>query len=412
MLNIKLDSIIKNTNKIIILLIFAIYPIFAIPFIIIEIYNNKRYAYSCLSILFGYAALLYPPIGDLYRYTQDYFLYYNLDYSHFTHLLEFKIDFIHPYLLWLLGKLNINCDISRFIYIWLSSELIFSMFYDIFKKCHSRKLRFISFGILLLLLSFVSYLYRYGFSVVLFVYGTYLIIYKNYRIKGYLFITIAAFNHFSLLIFLFSFLLQDIFNYKGNKRVALICLIGSFVFSTDIVSQVINYLPFDAKLIDHLLLYTDGYYASDFYEDHSLNYKIGIMLQKTNFIVLIWVYCFNYKYNKLSGWITILLIILFVFSPFAEIKTRFELMLVLTSLVYVVELIKNNQIKNILLTQKILVLAGIFYTCISIWTIRRQLSLSMEEKLFLPTYHIITSTYTEDWINNNVLPDGAPVINY
>lgn len=401
-----------KSNKIILLLVFAIYPLFSIPFIIIEIYNNKRYAYSCLSVLFGYAALLYPPIGDLYRYTQDYFFYYNLDYSHFTHLLEFKIDLIHPYFLWLLGKLNVNCDISRFIYLWISSELIFSMFYEIFHDTNNRKFRFIAFCILILLLSFTSFLFRYGFSVILFVYGTYLVMYKDNRIKGYLFITIAALNHFSLFIFLFSFLLQDIFNYKGNKKVALLCVIGTFIFSTDIISQVINYLPFDAKLIDHLLIYTDGYYAGDFYEDHSFKYKLGVMLQKTNFIVLILVYCFNYKYNKLSGWITILLMVLFVFSPFAKIKARFELILVLTSLVYVIELFANNQVKYNYKTRKILIYAGVFFTCISLWTIRRELSLSMEEKLFMPTYNIITSSYTEDWINKNVLPDGAPIINY
>ena len=401
---------VEKVNQIILLLIFAIYPIIALPFILIEIYNNKRYAYSCLSIFLGYIALLYPPTGDLYRYAQDYFLFYSLDYSDFIHLLEFKIDFIHPCFLWLLGKLNVNCDVSRFIYVWFSSELIFSMFYEIFHNSQNRIMRFVSFSILILLLSFTSFLFRYGFSVILFVYGTFLVIFKNNRIKGYLFIIIAALYHFSLLIFLFSFLIQDKFNYKGNKKVALICVIGTFVFSTDIITQVINYLPFDAKLIDHLLIYTDGYYAGDFYEDHSLKYRIGVMLQKTNFILLILVYCFNYKYNKLSGWITILLMILFVFSPFAKIKARFELILVLTSLIYVIKLFADNQVKYIYKTRKILVYAGIFYTCISLWTIRRQLSLSMEEKLFLPTYAIVTSTYTEDWINRNIHPDGDLVL--
>lgn len=404
MLDIKKPSGIRS--NVVLMLLFAVYPILAFPFILIEIYNNKRFAYSCLSIFCGYAALLYPPTGDLYRYTIDYLTYSNLDYLEFSQLLDDKIDYLHAFFLWFLGRLEINCDISRFIYVWFSCELIFSIFYNLFLKFNNKKERFIYFLILILLLSFVSFLYRYGFSVVLFVYGTYQVIYNNNRIKGYIYIFFACLNHFSIFVFFIPFIIQDVLNFKGNKLIVLVCLIGTFIFSSDIISQLIRFLPFDPSFIEHLLVYTDGYYAEDFFEDHSLKFRLGITLQKINYLAMVCIYYINYKDKKISGWITIILMILFVFSPFAKIKGRFEHIIFLTSLIYVMDLLANKQIRYVYKTKRILILVGLFYTCVSIWTVRRQLIISEEHTMFLPTYSIITSTYTEKWLNNNLYVNG------
>ena len=56
-------------------LIFILHPLLCLPLIIIEVYNKRHYALILLGCFMGLCAMLWPPTGDLYRHTMDYFDY-------------------------------------------------------------------------------------------------------------------------------------------------------------------------------------------------------------------------------------------------------------------------------------------------------------------------------------------------
>ena len=56
----------------ILLAVFVIYPLAALPIILIEIYNRNYYALNYLAIFMGLLAYLWIPSGDLYTYQLDF----------------------------------------------------------------------------------------------------------------------------------------------------------------------------------------------------------------------------------------------------------------------------------------------------------------------------------------------------
>ena len=120
----------NQLEAIFIILLFFIFPLLSLPLILNKIYLGKRYAFTLLALYIGCFGLLYPPAGDLYRYRNDYFLYENLDFSTFISFASLRMDYFLALLLYTLSNFNIENDISRFIYAWIGSELIFSIFYN------------------------------------------------------------------------------------------------------------------------------------------------------------------------------------------------------------------------------------------------------------------------------------------
>ena len=185
-------------NKIITIVLFVIYPLLALPFIFIEIYNRRRYALSLLAIYLGYFAMLYAPTGDLYRYFQDF-----------------------------------TCDATRFLYVYISSELLFSIYYDITEK--SKNSQIVNLLLLLLLLLFVKYerfTVRFGMSTMFFTFGWYKILFCNKK-WYWLLILLSILNHFSFILPVMAFVGARIINFQPKRWVFICLFIGSFILSGD-----------------------------------------------------------------------------------------------------------------------------------------------------------------------------------
>ena len=111
-------------------LIFILHPLLCLPLIIIEVYNKRHYALILLGCFMGLCAMLWPPTGDLYRHTMDYFDYIDKD--------EFELklgqfDFILYYLSYVFANLGINFELVRFLFVFLSYMIVFFIFEDMGK---------------------------------------------------------------------------------------------------------------------------------------------------------------------------------------------------------------------------------------------------------------------------------------
>ena len=395
-----------------VIFIFIIYPFAALPLIIYEIYKGKRYAFSLLAIYIGYFALLYPPAGDLYRYRNDYYEYKDISFEYFKSLLIFNLDYCLSFLLFLLGKLNIPSDFSRFIYAWIGSELLFDIFYDITHNFRQKKPNktFILFIIYWLYASFTALMYRHGFSSALFSYGFYSMYYKHQKIQSYLLLVLAALNHFSYIVFILAIIAQKCLSFKGNRILSIICVICMFSLSADFLSSFISSLPLPEFATQRLLAYTEGYWAQEFVEDLSFKGNILRLFNKMRILSLIAIYICCFTQDSQSGFLSIGLCICALFSMSNTILSRFEVALLVPFMINFLNLAISDRLTNYKKTTKLFLLIGLFSAFTSFWSHRREYSISYEYKLFLPTsINIISTHYSQNWVNDHIYDNGEPI---
>lgn len=400
----------SEVNKIITIVLFVLYPLLALPFILCAIYGRRRYALSLLAIYLGYFAMLYAPTGDLYRYFLDFTLYQNLSFTEFKLSISNKMDFIQPFLFWSMAKVGLTCDAVRFLYVYISSELLFSIYYDITEK--SKNSQIVNFLLFLLLLLFVKYerfTVRFGMSTMFFTFGWYKILFCGQK-RYWILILIAILNHFSFILPVIALIGARLINFQPKRWLFISLFLGSFILSGDYVSSIISILPFDENIINHLLAYTDGYWAGEFLDDHSAKFNLGRNLLKLPYFIFTVLLIKDYEVNKITGTIVATMILLFVFSTFVTIQSRLQQVYVFQVMVYLLS--KGD---CYLRCKKHVIYAfslGLVYLFLCTWTSRRELFLSREIKLLYPTYSIWTSPFTEEWVNYNVFTDGAPDVKF
>lgn len=409
----------QKSNQLIIFLLFIVYPLGALPFIIKEIYNGRRYAFSLFAVFIGYIGLLYLPSGDFYRYVLDYNSYKSLSFEQFLLAVEGKMDYLLSFILWGLGQLQINSDISRFIYAYVGSELLFSMFYDQVKPLYSsskNNLAFFLFIIVILYTSFIGFIFRYGLSVIFLVYGYYQIIFKHNYWNGFAALIICVLNHFSFILYVVLILLVMLLCFNGHRLLTIGCFLITVFVSADMFSRIIDLLPLEVAIVEHLMVYIDGSAAGEFLQDHSALFRIKLLLDSIAPYSLCVVFLVWFTKSKWSGVINIAVAMVAAVSFSVTLKTRFEWVLTYLLMIYVLNYITCNWHRVIHYRKTILVLmlcSGCIYTASSLWGQRRQLSLSMEYKLlYSSSPAILCSTYTTDWLNLNIDSDGAPRVNF
>lgn len=393
-------------NKIIILLLFILYPFIALPFIFNEILRGRRYAYSLFAIFIGLLGFLYPPIGDLYRYHIDFEMYRSLDYQGLLDILTTKMDILQPMMFWSLSRLGFPPDIIRFIYVYISAALIFRIFYELLNTGAFSK-RQIALIIILavLFIRFERMTVRFGLSSSLFIYGWYSCLYKGGK-YGIWAMILSVLNHFSFIVPVIAFISSLICKIRFHKLLILVLVFLTFCLSGDYLSALIQILPFDDNVVNHLLLYTDGYWAGDFLNDQSAKFKLGNTLLRIPFFVLSIIFYKWFRHDKFSTSILFTLMVVVISSPFESLRIRMEQIYVLQLIVFCV-IYAKKWLTNILFIRNAICI-GCIYLFICTWTIRRQLYISHEAMIFLPSVVIYNSGYDNNWVSLNVYSDGAP----
>ena len=113
-------------------ILFLIWPMLALPCVIVEVLNRRKYSFVLLTIFMGYIDYLWPPTGDLYRHTLSYF---EFKYSSSYMLREYQEDyvmhilsFIFPRLCYLCGFLQNLQDLYNFIVFYTFFHTVLNRF--------------------------------------------------------------------------------------------------------------------------------------------------------------------------------------------------------------------------------------------------------------------------------------------
>ena len=171
----------------------------------------------------GLFALLYPPVGDMYKYAEDYYLYQGLNWNDFlfvTALTHF--DFLLPLISYIFGGIGLNNDLIRFLYNFLGYFLISKLFIKIIysnPQYYVNKNFIVNALIIFVPFSIIIYAFRTNLSLVLFIYGVYNIIYENKTVSGWGYVLFAVFNHISYLIFALFLLLSRYIHVCFSKKI-------------------------------------------------------------------------------------------------------------------------------------------------------------------------------------------------
>ena len=392
----------------IIYFLFFLFPLYTVPWILKSMLAGKKVAFILWAVFMGLLGILYPPIGDVYQYTKDYLLYKDCSWNYFLELVAFKFDYVLSFLSFLIGKIGLNFEVYRFLYNFIGYYLLGSLYLDIFsKKEISLYNKFDKYYLLGFFIAFniITFLWRFGFSSILFVYGCYLLVYLHKRI-GWIYVLISALNHFSFFLFLIVLCLQQLRFFRFRKGTVMVICILSLFINGNTIAIILPYLPLN--IVQRYSIYLDGYYATEYFADHSWKYQLQVFLNSFVTYVACFFYVLTYK-NKDKNILSItnaILCLACLSLPFDTMRMRFLALLLLFIKLSFLWYYDGSQLKaNALRIMFWCVMMG---NLINLWGIRRQLDVSEMPRIFYSNvFQVFSYTYDEKWINKNVSSDGG-----
>lgn len=399
----------RHQNNIFAIIIGILYPLYVLPWIFKGMVKNEKWAFVIFSFLMGLFAILYPPVGDFHQYTMKAATYSLLSWDQFLAIITLKLDFLLYITGYLLDKINVPFDFTRFLYNFFGYILISILYRDI--RANNPILNEKRFALKSLVvfvgLSLVGNLFRFGFSSQLFMYGAYLVTFRENK-KGWIFVALSVFNHFSYIIFAVFLFIFKTFKIHFSRTFIIFIGVAAALFSGELFMNVFKMLPLPIDIIEHYSFYLDGYYAKDWQNDLTWKEYLAGMINSVMRYIMIFMYILLYTNadKKQTVLTNMLMVLSFITLPFTVINGRF-----MGVMAYSIKVFYFYNFKNTRLFKKALNLLFVF-SFLSIfmgaWDCRRQLSISREIQLtYMPSFLILTNTYDMKWIISNIDDDGG-----
>lgn len=379
-------------------------PILCIPFAFYGMIKVRKWGFSIWAIFMGLLGILYPPTGDIYRYYVDFKTISNVSWDNFIFFLTFRNDYLLFFIEYLLAKCHLNFDLYKFLYNFISYYILGKLFIDVVDS-HEKLTPAIKILILFTIIpfSFSVFLFRFDFSKLLFVYGSYNIIYNNKR-RAWIIILVSYLNHLSIIILAIILLFTKIRLFSFSKHLLIVLCIICMTIDASIASSILRFLPI--SIVNHYAVYLDGYWAGDFLNDHSLLFKIQrfISVGITYIAILIYIIIYNKRNLKNENLVNGIILITTLSSPFITIFYRFSSVLFLVIKFYFFKY--YNYSKKSYYCLVVLFALTMTSNLMGLWSIRRQIEISELDKIILPAPYIICFSYSDSWVSNNVFDNG------
>lgn len=392
-----------NKNVFVVCGIFIISPLLALPVIVVEVLNKRKYANYFLCVFLGICSILWAPTGDLYRHN---LLYYNYVYTSKFEFLPTQIDWVVYYINWIFAKAGINFEYIRCIFIIISYLIAFW-----FIKCISQESRFYKtnyrylVGIILLSVKFVSITFglRYGFACQLLALSYYMIFYRHNK-WGWIFAVIAAFTHYSISVLVIVFLVGKIYPSK-SKLFAFIGLPLLICSNTNVLEIIIKALPLPDLMKAIAISYASGYWSGEFIQNKSLFYRIAQILWNIETYYLAWVFLTRKSNDKLNQVVALLIFVLCLLSSSLEFYYRILSALTFPLLFWALRYISIISSKPLL--KRVFLLTLISFLS-ELYSMRFVINISEFDMLLTSNfYELLNHTYGMEWINSHINSDGS-----
>lgn len=396
-----------SIEAIIVIAIFLAFPLYATPFIFKGIMERKKWAIVLGIILVGFLGILYPPYGDIYRYTDDFATIKNLDWDEFKLFLLLKQDVFLPILSYIFGRIGLYAEHTRFVFVAISYLLYFLMFYYETKGSNTIKDRLYCY-ILIVPLMFSGTLFRFGFATAFFSFGVYLyLLIKD--IRGLIFLAFAVLIHFTFfpLVILVLICQKQLFN-LSYKYFSMLCILLLFSNWIPIAENLIHlFLP--AEYLNHYDSYISGGESADITTGYSSSQLLVFVYRRFSLILAMLLCCFYYKRNKEPSRIKCflnLLILLLIAS--GSIPILFNRFLNVFNTIIIITIAHHRKDINQPLLLQLVVWSIILSAIFSFWQFRFVVLFSQFDAFVNSNfYDLFTFEYDERWINANVDSEGT-----
>lgn len=367
--------------------------------------RGKQWGFTIWAVFMGLLGILFPPTGDIYRYYLAYRTISDVSWSNFIFYLSFRNDYLLFTLEFLLAKLGFQFDYYKFIYNFITYFILGKLYISIIKVHGDRMTKKLKCFFLFTILTFSisAYLFRFDFSKILFIYGGYIIFFEN-KERGWWCIVIACLNHLSMVLLAVILICARLRLFSFSKF-GLIILSGiCILLDANIASRLLSFMPI--SVIDHYSIYLDGYWAGEFLKDHSFLFKLQryFTIGITYVGLIIYILIYKNRHIKEENFVNGLFVITSLSVPFVTIFYRFSTILFLAIKLYFLR--TYNFTRKSYNCLCLLLVLTIFSNMMGVWSSRRQLGISEIEKIILPMPYILSFSYTESWISNNVFENG------
>lgn len=358
-----------------------------------------------MAIFMGYLGMLYCPSDDYFRYVEEYNLIASFSFDEVLDYLALKFDYIKTIIYWILSNLGFESTATRFVFNYIGYLLLFSIFMTLSSQA-TKPNRIRLFCILLFFVSFKASLPRFGLASILFVYGVIEIIFN--KRKGWVFCVLACLTHFSIIVAFIVFLVSHFSGISINRRYIPVIILCSVFFNTNLLSPILYAIGDSVPMVAHILEYTDGFWANDYYNETSFFYKIYAFLGSISYYFLIYYFYKTYKNNELSSVIVAFLLFIIIVSPFRGICVRYQYITFIFMMFYAIHDISKHGFltKNI---RKYFFWIGSLSILVSIWTCRLELSISNEKYILTPSIAIWSAEYSSSWYKTHIDSEGHPI---
>ncbi|MBD5260587.1 MAG: hypothetical protein HDS38_00455 [Bacteroides sp.] len=384
----------KHTHQIrgSLIFMFILCPIITLPFILMEIYNGRKYAVGLFFTFLCLVAFYLPPFGDLYRYYS--FNFINFKGIKFIDIFEFYItDVIWYAILYLVANLNLSFQIALLI----SSAIQYSIIYFVLKELNifndsNRKRRFwIIIGSAIFTGFWITFAARFYLGASFFLLSI-LYLHKNKKRLALVWMIIAVLTHFSYIIF-------AIFTHIVLKFKKLITIKSAILFSCIayigvlMIGSYLNTIGFKDSYIEN---------SSNWKESYSITLKL-IDYVATGAVYLITIlFTITHKIYKGQGIykLGLAFIALSIATiPFPDIFQRTQYIVVLIG--WFLFLLNKNEMSNG--WRQLFLYSSILSFLFSSLIYYRAILLSDKSYLWLPIpLALVENNYSYEWINKHI----------
>lgn len=381
---------------------FLVSPFVSLWFIIYGMRRNERNAYIVFAVFMALMAYMLAPISDLASYGFSYYRYQNLSWDQFANRYLSGDDFIMQTIEWGFSQSGIPFAFMRFLQTLIAFNFLNAIFFykiDHSENAYSDKEIFYRYICYILVFPFVLMVggVRFGFGVVIMLYGFHLYIDRNKLIPCIVVLLLASWIHFAL--FYYSLLTFAFLHLNIHKKYLIAILLVVFIVSLPIQSYV------EAYFVKNEI--RGGGYLGDGVWGRQLGMTLGIKALVYHWgqrlLLLPLLYAFYVNYDSKDKWLRLFFSYLVLFastySAFALVQ-RTTVCLTTCSLFIYLSL-ENIGSKFSVKLNGLMVICAVLICSFDLFTHRKQIILSDYWRIAQPAVYTFTQDYNMTWLFDN-----------
>ena len=368
------------------------------------IYLNNIHGYILLAFIMAMFSFLWPPLGDLYRYSLD---YNDMLLNDGAGIIYF--DPIYPLLLKSFIFMNFSFGSIRAI----TTFILYCIFFYLIIKItdnneelrSNNRYKFRVFMIFLLSIEIMGFItaVRFNIATVFFALGFYFAFFTKHKLNGNLLILLSILTHFSFFIVAFilycsKFLVNKLYFYICIILTVLVILIKDEILAYILIGDIIS-----PDFTRHLNFYIDSDFKFLSSDEHSTRYKISRYISISLYFFAIF-YLIRHKISliKFHTIYSLMFLCALVFT-FEYVFFRYAY---ITFVLFLIVFFVNFSKPKDTISFKLIFIVSILVYLSSIYASRELIVYGNQNLIVYPVPYILLNEYSQSWIDDNVLTTG------